>query len=80
MGYELGRLNVEEVSPHLHGGRMEKPLRKNHHPVHLDLPILGSLAQYETSTLADYAIVAGLRRLCNPKPALSIKMSFLLQP
>nr|CAD7585669.1 unnamed protein product [Timema genevievae] len=52
-----------EVSPHLHGGRVGKPFRKNHSEFtlqdsNLDLPVLGSLAQHETSALANYATEA----------------------
>nr|CAD7457443.1 unnamed protein product [Timema tahoe] len=49
---ELGRLNIEEVNPHLHGGRMENHLGKNppsspDRDLNLDLPVLGSLAQHD---------------------------------
>nr|CAD7569582.1 unnamed protein product [Timema californicum] len=30
----IGKVELEEVNPHLRGGRVEKPLRKNHLPVH----------------------------------------------
>nr|CAD7599478.1 unnamed protein product [Timema genevievae] len=57
---ELARLNLEEANPHLRGGRMEKYLGKNHpsspnRDSSLDLPILGNLAQHETSALSSYA-------------------------
>nr|CAD7601588.1 unnamed protein product [Timema genevievae] len=58
---ELGRLNIEEVNPHLHGGRVKNRLGKTtpispERDSNLDLPVLGSLAQHETSALAHYAI------------------------
>nr|CAD7200436.1 unnamed protein product [Timema douglasi] len=57
---ELGRLNLEEVNTHLHGRRVENHLRtitpsspdQDSNPY---LPVLGSLAQPETSALANYA-------------------------
>nr|CAD7261727.1 unnamed protein product [Timema shepardi] len=53
-------LKLEEVNPHLFGGRVEHYLGKttpsspNRHS-NLDLPILGSLAQHQTEALANYA-------------------------
>nr|CAD7437595.1 unnamed protein product [Timema bartmani] len=57
---ELRRLNIEEVNPHLRGGRLENHLGKTapsslERDSNLDLPVLGSLAQHETSALANYA-------------------------
>nr|CAD7461961.1 unnamed protein product [Timema tahoe] len=59
---ELGTLNLEEVNQHLSGGKVEKHLEKitpisisPDQDSNLDLPVLGSLAQHETSTLANYA-------------------------
>nr|CAD7447990.1 unnamed protein product [Timema bartmani] len=57
---ELGKLNLEEVNQHLSGGKVEKHLEKitpisPDQDSNLDLPVLGSLAQHETSTLANYA-------------------------
>nr|CAD7398236.1 unnamed protein product [Timema poppensis] len=53
-------VSAKEVNPNFREGRVEKPLRKNHpssseRDSNLDLPVLGSLAQHETSTLANYA-------------------------
>ncbi|CAG2058184.1 unnamed protein product [Timema podura] len=50
MDYELGRLNLEEVNPHLRGGIMENHLEKTtpsspDRDSNLDLPILGSLSE-----------------------------------
>ncbi|CAG2062073.1 unnamed protein product [Timema podura] len=61
---ELVRFSIEEVDPHLRGGRVENHLGKNttsspEQDSNLDLPILGSLAQHETSVLANYATDAG---------------------
>nr|CAD7587663.1 unnamed protein product [Timema genevievae] len=53
-------LNTEEVNPHLHVGRGENHLRRTPLPVHLNLPILSSLVQHETSALANYATKIGL--------------------
>uniref|UniRef100_A0A7R9NU93 oleoyl-[acyl-carrier-protein] hydrolase n=1 Tax=Timema tahoe TaxID=61484 RepID=A0A7R9NU93_9NEOP len=56
--------NIKEVSPHLREGRVESHLGK-YTPSspdcdsNLGLPVLGSLAQHETSTLANYATGAG---------------------
>nr|CAD7456963.1 unnamed protein product [Timema tahoe] len=49
---ELGRLNLEEVNPHLHGGRVEKHLGKTtpsspDRDSNLDLSVLGGLAQHD---------------------------------
>nr|CAD7437665.1 unnamed protein product [Timema bartmani] len=63
---ELGRLTVEEVNPYLRGGRKENHLGK---PTpsspdldsSLDLSVLSSLDQHETSALANYATEAGRR-------------------
>nr|CAD7265046.1 unnamed protein product [Timema shepardi] len=57
---ELGRLNIEEVNPHLRGGRVENHLGKttpssSERDSNLDPPILGSLAQHETCVLSNYA-------------------------
>ncbi|CAG2054107.1 unnamed protein product [Timema podura] len=61
---ELGRLNIEEVNPHLLGEKVETHLRKTTSispkgDLNLDLPILSSLAQQKTSVLANYATEAG---------------------
>nr|CAD7441566.1 unnamed protein product [Timema bartmani] len=60
MDQELGRLNLEEVNPHLRGGRVENHLGKTTPSspdldTKLDLSVLGSLALHETSALANYA-------------------------
>nr|CAD7431280.1 unnamed protein product [Timema monikensis] len=57
---ELGSLNLEEVKPHSCGGRVENHFEKTtpcspKQDSNLDLPVLGSLAQHETSGLADHA-------------------------
>nr|CAD7603173.1 unnamed protein product [Timema genevievae] len=49
---ELGRLNIEEVNPHLRGGRVENHLGKTtlsspDRDSNLDFPILGSRAQHD---------------------------------
>nr|CAD7443935.1 unnamed protein product [Timema bartmani] len=61
---ELGRLNTEEVNPYLCGGRVENHLGKTASSLpdlesNFDLSVLGSLAQHETSVLANYATEAG---------------------
>nr|CAD7263608.1 unnamed protein product [Timema shepardi] len=61
---ELGRLNIEEVNPHLRGGRVKihlgkkSPTSSYERGLNPDFPILGRLAQHKTSTLANYAIEA----------------------
>nr|CAD7573604.1 unnamed protein product [Timema californicum] len=60
---ELERLKVEEMNPHLRGGRMENHLGKTTlnslgQDLNLDHPVLGSLVQHETGALANYAIEA----------------------
>nr|CAD7403109.1 unnamed protein product [Timema poppensis] len=56
---ELGRLNLEEGNMHLHGesGKQfkKKPPRSLDRDSNLNHPVLGSLAQHETSVLANYA-------------------------
>nr|CAD7442363.1 unnamed protein product [Timema bartmani] len=49
---ELGRLDLEEVNPHLRGGRVENNLGKTtpsspDQDSNLDLPVLGGLAQHD---------------------------------
>nr|CAD7448181.1 unnamed protein product [Timema bartmani] len=61
---EQDRVRLEEVNPHLRGGRVENHLGKSTPSSpdldsNLDLPIVGSLAQQETSALANYAIEVG---------------------
>nr|CAD7392890.1 unnamed protein product [Timema cristinae] len=53
------RLNLEEVDPHLLGGRVENHPSSQDRDSNLDLPVLGSLAQQETSVLANCATKAG---------------------
>nr|CAD7198246.1 unnamed protein product [Timema douglasi] len=60
---KLGRLNVEKVNTNIPGGRVEKPLGKitlssPERDSDLNLPILGSPDQHETSALANYATEA----------------------
>ncbi|CAG2061224.1 unnamed protein product, partial [Timema podura] len=69
MRAELRRLNLEEVYSHLRGGRVENHLGKTTPSspaidLNLDLPILGSQAQHETSALTNYATDVDL----NPIP------------
>nr|CAD7437463.1 unnamed protein product [Timema bartmani] len=61
---ELGRLNIEEVNLHLRGRRVGNNLGKTpssspERDSNLDLPVLGSLAQHETSALANHATETG---------------------
>nr|CAD7437562.1 unnamed protein product [Timema bartmani] len=49
---EIAKLNLEEVNPHLHGGRVENHLGKTtpsspDRDSNLDLPVLGSRAQHD---------------------------------
>nr|CAD7597793.1 unnamed protein product [Timema genevievae] len=49
---ELGRLNLEEVNPHLRGGRVENHLGKTtpsspDRDSNLDLPVLSGLTQHD---------------------------------
>nr|CAD7257115.1 unnamed protein product [Timema shepardi] len=61
--YTLGQPNkpAREVNPHLYGGRVEKRLGAPPSPSppkqdsNLDLPVIDSPAQHETSALANYA-------------------------
>nr|CAD7572586.1 unnamed protein product [Timema californicum] len=68
MGEDLRMLDIEDVNPHLHGGRVEKPFRE-HHPSsterdsNLGLLILSSLAQHETSAFRNYATEAVMSEL-----------------
>nr|CAD7571049.1 unnamed protein product [Timema californicum] len=60
---ELGRLNLEDVSPHLRGGRVENPLGETtpsspDRDLNLDLSVPSSLSQHETSALTNYATEA----------------------
>ncbi|CAG2060322.1 unnamed protein product, partial [Timema podura] len=60
---ELRRLNLEEEKPHLSEGRLENHLVKTlpnspNRDSNLDLPVLSSLAQHETSVLANYTTKA----------------------
>nr|CAD7455168.1 unnamed protein product [Timema tahoe] len=56
---ELGRLNMEEVNPHLRGGKVGKPPPSSpDRDSNLDLLVLGSLVQHTTRTLANYATEA----------------------
>nr|CAD7424816.1 unnamed protein product [Timema monikensis] len=48
--------HLEEVNPNLRGGRVE-----NHS--NLDLPVLGSIVQHDTSALANYATEAGINNI-----------------
>nr|CAD7443200.1 unnamed protein product [Timema bartmani] len=61
---ELERVSTEAVNPYLLGGRVENYLGKTTpsspgRDLNLDLQVLGSLAQHETSALASYATEAG---------------------
>nr|CAD7412794.1 unnamed protein product [Timema poppensis] len=60
----MGKLDIEEVNPHLRGGRVENHIGKNtlcspEQDLSLDLPVLCSLAKHEISVLANYATKAG---------------------
>nr|CAD7438284.1 unnamed protein product [Timema bartmani] len=60
-------LNIAELNPNLRGGRVENHLGKTSpsspdQDWNLDLPILGSLAQHDTSALANYATEVGRLR------------------
>nr|CAD7403432.1 unnamed protein product [Timema cristinae] len=49
------------MNPHSHGGRVETHLGKSpKRDSNLDLPVLCSLSQHETSALANYATEAGI--------------------
>nr|CAD7587970.1 unnamed protein product [Timema genevievae] len=57
----MGRLNLEEVNPHLRGGRVENHLGKTtpsspDRDSNLDLPILGGLTQHDWRHHVDPAI------------------------
>nr|CAD7400535.1 unnamed protein product [Timema poppensis] len=80
---ELEKLNIYEVNPHLGGERVENHLGEStpgspERDSNLNLPVLGSLAQHETSALANYAPKADnseitldllSMRLCSPSLA-----------
>nr|CAD7257756.1 unnamed protein product [Timema shepardi] len=61
-------------NPHLHGGRVENHLGKNHpsspdRDSNLELPVIGSMTQHETSVVANYATEAvGLFTICGGAP------------
>nr|CAD7438285.1 unnamed protein product [Timema bartmani] len=60
-------MNLEEVNPQLRGGRVGKHYGKTttsspDRDSNLDLPVLGSLVQYETSALTNYATEANWYR------------------
>nr|CAD7599769.1 unnamed protein product [Timema genevievae] len=77
----IGRLNLEEVNPHLRGGIVENHLGKTtpsspNRDSNLDLPVLGSLAQHETSVLANHATEVGSPGLFGmPEANTSVPMS-----
>nr|CAD7452365.1 unnamed protein product [Timema tahoe] len=87
---DLRMLNIEEVKAHLCGGRVENHLGKTtsskpDRDSNLDLPVLGSLAQHETSMLANYAIEAYLvdyytynSRATDGDPPYHVGFSYLL--
>ncbi|CAG2055172.1 unnamed protein product [Timema podura] len=59
-------MNLKEVNPRLRGGRVENHLGKTppsspDRDSNLDLPVLGSQTQYETSALANYTTESGPR-------------------
>nr|CAD7259408.1 unnamed protein product [Timema shepardi] len=76
---DLGRLNLEEVNPHLRGGRLENNLGKTT-PVH-QTEIRNSISPSSavelntTSALANYATEAGKRRRRAPKKREDFKQS-----
>ncbi|CAG2055823.1 unnamed protein product [Timema podura] len=56
MDYELGRLNIEDVKPHMQRGRIEDHLGKTNpsspeRDLNLDLTVLGNLTQHETGAI-----------------------------
>nr|CAD7267452.1 unnamed protein product [Timema shepardi] len=58
--FAAGGLNLKDVNPHLYGGRVENHLGKTtpsspDRDLNLNLPILDSPAEHETSALANYA-------------------------
>nr|CAD7452349.1 unnamed protein product [Timema tahoe] len=64
---ELGKLNIEEVNPHLRGGRVENHLGKAtpsspDQDSNLDLPDIGSLMYCESSALDHATTEVGERR------------------
>nr|CAD7400384.1 unnamed protein product [Timema cristinae] len=66
MEARIGKVELEEVNLHLRGGRVENHLGKTtpsspDRDSNLDLPVLSSRAQHETSALANYATEAGLK-------------------
>nr|CAD7455742.1 unnamed protein product [Timema tahoe] len=71
MDYELGRLDLEEVNPHLRGGRVENHLGTPFPPVHpTEIRTLISSSSVvelnKTSALANYATEAGKTPLSLP--------------
>nr|CAD7427175.1 unnamed protein product [Timema monikensis] len=59
-GLGIRKVELDEVIPHLRGGRVENHLGKTtpsspDRDSNLDLPVLGSRAQHDTSALANYA-------------------------
>nr|CAD7193990.1 unnamed protein product [Timema douglasi] len=69
----IGKVELEEVNPHLRGGRVENYLGKttpssSDRDSNLDLPVLSSRAQHKTSALANYATEAGIYNASNIMP------------
>nr|CAD7411124.1 unnamed protein product [Timema cristinae] len=66
--FRIGKVELEEVNPHLRGGRVENHLGKTtpsspDRDSNLDLPVLSSRAQHDTSALANYASEAEVDEL-----------------
>nr|CAD7577137.1 unnamed protein product [Timema californicum] len=63
--WELGKLNLEEVNPHLHGGRVENHLGKTPpvHPSEIQTSISPSSAVELSTKLAPFLLVAGVKTL-----------------
>nr|CAD7589049.1 unnamed protein product [Timema genevievae] len=84
---ELGGLNLEEVNPHLRGGRVENHLGKTtpsspDRDSNLDLPVLevelnttGALANYATEAVTENKYWTGLPRLYHRSIYLSLKLN-----
>ncbi|CAG2056238.1 unnamed protein product [Timema podura] len=62
---DLGRLNIEEVNPHLRGGRVENHLDENHPPIHptkirTSISPSSACELNTTSALVNYTAKAGV--------------------
>nr|CAD7194378.1 unnamed protein product [Timema douglasi] len=84
---KLGRLNIEEVNPHLRGWRVKNHFGKTtlsspEQDLNLELSALGSLVQHETSALANYATEAvhptEIRTSISPSSAVELNTTSAL--